>query len=64
MAVDQIELRNILSGPHKYVNGQYVSTLPTQAEIDAAENAKVAAKKEPNALELGAAVRKAGLAGK
>ena len=37
------DIRAILTGPHKYVNGQYVSSAPTQEEIDAAENAKKSA---------------------
>jgi hypothetical protein len=36
--VSQDDLKSILNGPHKFVNGQYVSTVPTQQEIDEAEN--------------------------
>lgn len=39
------DILKILQGPHKYVNGQYISALPTQDEINEAENKRVAEEK-------------------
>jgi hypothetical protein len=41
-------LKNILSGPHTYVNGHYISTAPTPEEI---AKAVVVEKKEEPAAE-------------